>query len=272
MPLKRFINLKSMVAKAFACLFALAVCSAGCSHKAAPVGRYQSTPVTADGIPDEWALPLRFANATRTLQYNVTNDNGNIYICAMSHDERTILRMLRSGMTVYFDPKGQAGRDISLHYPLRKQPDPNIRDRKGETQVSHRDSGWMEELVQQSDSYGITGFSGLENGQFPVSGNQGPIRVAIKLSRHDSLLVFEAVVPIRNVLGSPPELRNPKRSFSIGIVLNTPSGQTVMNEAHHSAKALHHHRTYDTAPPDSPPIREDANWYQFRLAPAGQKS
>ena len=62
--------------------------------------------------------------------------------------------------------KGKTGRDISLHYPLRKQPDPNIRDRNTEPLTNQNDSSWKQELLQQSDSYGTTGFSG--NRERPV--------------------------------------------------------------------------------------------------------
>jgi hypothetical protein len=259
---------------------AIACCFAACSHKLAPLAHYQTTPVVADGLADDWTLPLRFANPAYTLQYNITNDNRNIYICALSRDERTIIRMLRAGITVYFDPKGQAARDISLHYPLRKQPDPNIRKRNGEPLTNQPDSGWKEELLQQSDSYGTTGFSGIENGQFSVAGNKGPIQLAMRLTHHDSLLVYEAIVPINNVLGADAGSRNPKKKFSIGIVLNTPSGQTVINGPRHSGghglsmgtNGIHmgggggNHRNYNTNSDDSAPVQEDANWYQFRLA------
>jgi len=33
-----------------------------------------------------------------------------------------MLHMLRSGITLYFDPKGDKSKDIALHYPLRNNP------------------------------------------------------------------------------------------------------------------------------------------------------
>src|SRR5580692_8747397 len=110
-----------MAAKTLPLLVAIVFCFAACSPKLAPPAHYQTTPVVADGIADDWTLPLRFANTTYTLQYNITNDNKNIYICVLSRDEQTMIRMLRAGITVYIDPRGQTSRDISLHYPLRKQ-------------------------------------------------------------------------------------------------------------------------------------------------------
>jgi hypothetical protein len=267
---------------------------AGCAHKLAPQGHYQTTPVVANGIPDDWSLPLRFSNAAYTFQYNVTNDNQNVYVCILSRDETTILRMLRAGMTIYFDPKGDKNKDIGLHYPLRKQPDPaNFRNRNGEpltntgnaanTGSPLTNSGnkaWKEELLGQSDYYGTTGFAGIENGQFGLndSANKSPIRVAMKLNHQDSMLVYEAIIPIRNILNRDLSGRSPKQSFSVGVVLNTLSVVPGTNDApprsYGGGRGLglgvrgmgggggggHRYASEHT-----PPVKEDVNWYQFRL-------
>jgi hypothetical protein len=253
------------------------LCLTACSHKLAPLSHYQETPVVTDGIPNDWTQPLRFANTAYTLQYNITNDNSNIYICILSRDEPTMIRMLRAGITFYFDPKGQTNRGISLHYPLRKQPDPAAPDRNREPQVTGNDSGWKEELAHQSDSYGTSGFSGIENGQFGVKDSKSPIRVGMRLNNHDSVLVCEAVIPIANVFGSGMNNRSPKKAFSIGIVLNTPSGQRDRESSGHRGagrglglgmNGMHMGGGHRNVGNDNnnPPIKEDASWYQFRLA------
>src|SRR5580704_552153 len=108
----------------FHCVLAF-IAFAACSPKLAPAGHYQDSPVTADGIPSEWKMPLRFTNSAYTMQYNVTNDDQNIYVAVSSYDDITQLRILRSGMTIYFDPKGKKNKEISIHFPVRKAPDPN---------------------------------------------------------------------------------------------------------------------------------------------------
>lgn len=256
---------------------ASACCLTACTHKLAPVAHYQETPVVADGNPDDWSLPLRFANADYTLQYNITNDNRNIYICIISRNDPTIIRMLRAGITLYFDPKGQTDRGISLHYPLRKPPEPAVRDRDQEPLVAAIDSGWKAELLRQSDAYGTTGFIGIDNGQFGVKDNKSPIRVRMHLNNHDSLLVYEAIVPIANLLGPGGYGNRPqKKAFSIGVVLNTPSGlRNLENSRHRGGRGLglgmnglhmgggHRNNGNDG---NNPPVREDASWYQFRFA------
>jgi hypothetical protein len=249
---------------------------ASCSHKLAPEGHYQSAPVVADGVPNEWTLPLRFSDANYTLQYNVTNDNKNVYVCVISRNDQTMIHMLRAGITLYFDPKGDKSKDIALHFPLRKQPDPaNFRNRNGgEPLTNSSDSGWRQELVRQSDDFGTAGFIGIENGQFAVGDQKCPIQVAIRLNNNDSILVYEAVIPIYNILGAELSSRNPKKTFSVGVVVNPPEapgagssrpyggggrgmglGVNGFNGGGHSRRPVYNNQ----------PAKEEVNWYPFRL-------
>jgi hypothetical protein len=221
--------------------FVLVVIAFGaCSPKLAPEGHYQDSPVTPDGVPGEWKMPLRFTNTAYTMQYNVTNDDQNIYVAVSSLDDITQLRILRSGMTIYFDPKGKKNKDISLHFPIQKQPDPNSYRSRGDGSTTYyqnqngnqngnqnasqnRDTR-KEELLLQSDHYNTTGFTGLENGQFSVGDPKAPIHIGIKLNNQDSLLVYEVVIPLRNILGPDWAAKAAKKNFSVGVVMDAVAG------------------------------------------------
>lgn len=252
----------------------------GCSPKLAPEGHYQDTPVVADGNASDWTLPLRFSNPEYTLQYNVTNDSKNIYICVLSRDEITELRMLRAGMTIYLDPKGEKNKDISLHFPLRKQEDPERgRYRNGNPLPDNK--AQKQEWMLQSDYYGTSGFSGIENGQFGVTDTKGPFQVAMKLNNQDSVLVYEVAIPIKNVLGMDLGVRSKKKNFSVGIVLNTvqdigggrnggnrPSfggGGGGMHMSMGGGRGMGGGRRNYGSSGNSPLTKEEDNWYQFRL-------
>jgi hypothetical protein len=250
---------------------------AGCSHKLVPEGHYQNTPVVADGVPNEWSLPLRFSNANYTLQYNVTYDSKNLYVCVISRDDQTMLHMLRSGITLYFDPKGDKSKDIALHYPLRKQPDPaSFRSRNGQPLTNSSDSAWKEELVHQSDDFGTAGFTGIENGQFAVGDQKCPIQVAIKLNNNDSMLVYEAIIPIYNVLGTDLSSRNPKKTFSVGVVVNPPEAPGAGSSRPYGGggggrgmgmgmRGFGGGGGGRRPSNNNQPVKEEANWYPFRL-------
>ena len=209
---------------------------AACSPKLAPAGHYQDSPVAADGVPSEWKMPLRFTNAAYTMQYNVTNDDQNIYVAVSSLDDITQLRILRSGMTIYFDPKGKKNKDISLHFPIPKAPDPNSSRSRGDGSTAYyqnqngnqnpaqnRDTR-KEELLLQSDFYNTAGFTSIENGQFSVGDPKTPIHVGIKLNNQDSLLVYEVVIPLKNILGPDWAAKAAKKNFSVGVVMDAVAG------------------------------------------------
>lgn len=290
----------------WAVLFLSGLLFASCSPKLAPAGHYQDTPITVDGQPADWPLPLRFSNASYTLQYNVTNDDKNLYVCVSSADDATQLRILRNGMTLYFAPKGDKSKDISLHFPIQKQPEPgSSRSRggngngygsiRGDTTIYYQGSNSgqtnastggsyardtrKEELLLQSDYYNTTGFLDLENGQFGVTGQKGPIQIAMKLNNDDSLLVYEVTIPLKNILGPEWASKAAKKNFSVGIVLDAVAGAggggggmrpggfgmrgMGMGGMRGGGMGGGGGRRYGGGQTAQ---KEDATWYQFRLA------
>jgi hypothetical protein len=242
-----------------------------CSPKLAPEGHYQQTEIIADGNTNDWNLPLRFSNEKYTYQYNVTNDNNNIYICILSKDYATQTRMLKAGMTIYFDPKGEKNKNINISFPLRKADDRlnNYRSRNGNPVLPNDQKNEMNELLLQSDYYSTAGFLNIENGQFGVK-NQTTNNIQVALKLNDSLLIYEAIVPIKNIIAELNP-KTEKRNFSVGIALNSAPGQpdNYNNSPHSSYNGMHirgmggriggggQHRNSE--------IKEEDSWYQFRL-------
>jgi hypothetical protein len=250
----------------------LSVFALNCSHKLAPEGHFQTNPVVADGNTDDWTIPLRFSNEKYTYQYNVTNDNKNIYICILSRDYSTQRRILKAGLTVYFDPKGDKNKTINLSFPLRKPDDQvsNYRNRNGNPITNTDTKSELSQLLIQSDYYSVSGFYNLENGQFGVSNDKNPIRVAIKLN-NDSSLVYEAIIPLKNI--SPGlETRNSTRNFSVGIVLNSLASQPgnynnsprpAYGGGMRGMRGMYGGGRNNNS--QNPGIKEEDTWYQFRL-------
>jgi hypothetical protein len=247
----------------------------GCAHKLAPDGHYQTTPVVADGNAGDWDLPLRFSDEKYTWQYNITNDNRNIYICILSREDLTQLRILRAGMSIFFDPKGEKNKAISISFPIKKQPDPeNYRSRNGNPIPGGDNKSKKEQLLLQSDYYNTTGFLNIENGQYNLLDQKNSIQVAMKLNNDDSLLVYEAIVPIKNIVGSDLGPGKEIKNFSVGIVLNgvAARGGSGGNGSRPSFGGMRGGgmrgggmgggRGYGSG--TSPAVKEEAAWYTFR--------
>jgi hypothetical protein len=90
------------------------VCS--CSPELYQANR-QLTPIYTDGILSEWNLPLRYVDGKSGLQFNITNDSHNLYLCFRATDRATEMQILASGIEIKIDPKGKKNYTASLHFP-----------------------------------------------------------------------------------------------------------------------------------------------------------
>jgi hypothetical protein len=246
-----------------------------CSHPLAPVGHYQDTAVIADGNMNDWTLPLRFSNPEYSMQYSVTNDRKNIYICVFTKDDHTQMRMLKAGMTVYFDPKGEKNKEKYLVFPVKKpssQPD----YRNGDPIRNTDEKMEKNQLLLESDYYNVSGFSNVENGQFGIADKKSNIQVAIKIN-NDSSLVYEAIVPVKDLFGTDLTQGLSSKNFSVGIVIgNIATHQANRNGGNSrpsyggGMRGMHMggmgggQRNYSSGNTTTP--KEEENWYQFRLA------
>jgi hypothetical protein len=190
-----------------------------CSRGTAPQGHYQSTPVVADGQVSDWPQPLRFTNPKHTLSFNVTNDTKNLYICVLTRDDRMQRRILRAGMDVFFDPGGKQDKSIDLSYPESNSTDPL---------TFNQDSLYSKRaLLAAASVFNTSGFLNVENGQYNAGDNRSPVKVALAF-QGDSLLVYEAIVPLYTVLHRGGlDSKTLRRDFSVGIVVgNLPDQRT----------------------------------------------
>ncbi|TDX01302.1 hypothetical protein [Dinghuibacter silviterrae] len=205
-------------------LFAFAAAVAllcACARGTAPQGHYQSTPVVADGQAGDWSQPLRFTNPRHTLSFNVTNDARNLYIVVMTRDDRMQRRILRAGMDVFFDPKGKMDKTIDLSYPESNSTDPL---------TFNQDSLYSKNaLLAAASVYNTSGFHNVENGQYNPGDKHSPIQVALAF-HGDSLLVYEAIVPLYTVLKRGGlDTKTLRRDFSVGIVIGNLPDQRSAN-------------------------------------------
>jgi len=190
----------------YPCLSAFILLCA-CSHELAPQNHYQSTNVLIDGDASDWQTPLRYSNSSYTLSYNITNDEKNIYLCMITKDEQMQRRILKAGVDIYFDAKANKSKAVDITYPER-----NNRD---------NGSGFNKSvLLLEADTYNISGFTGLENGQYSSTDKKAAIKVALKFNS-DSSLVYEAAIPVNAVLKDGLTKKALKKNFSIGIVVGT---------------------------------------------------
>ena len=189
-----------------------------CSSPNFPVGKYQSETIIADGNASDWGLPLRFGNETGSLQYSVTNDRENIYVSVASNDQATQMKMLRAGIKIYIDTKGKKGTDMGIVYPYKDQVDmPNRRMENRNTDPT----AMKQKMILDADIFSTIGFINMENRIYDLK-DTSHIKIGMNYDIYNNL-VFEAIIPIKNVLSTP--ITNTKApSISVGIIVNEMGG------------------------------------------------
>jgi hypothetical protein len=267
----------------------------GCSNKTYPTGTYQEAAVTVDGDLKEWNEPLRFGSTGGQVQYNITNDNENIYISLETPDEATATKILRAGINIYFDPAAGSSKNTCLAFPLANTnlPPKKINSGGGKPDLN----GFRQGLLIQAISFTTAGFKNMENRVYDVSDKKG-IKVALK-SLPNNGLGYEAVIPMQYIFGNTAAANNNgNRKINVGIIINAMKAEgqnqrNMGNTSSGSAGGMHgggrggggrgmggggnHQRSGNSenkessepgvqTPDKTALYKADVNWYKFKLA------
>ena len=206
----------------FIYLFILAftiIVFSNCSPKQYEIGKYQNDSIIADGDATDWGLPLLFGSEEGSLQYSITNDKENFYISIASNNQQTQMSILRSGLKIYFDPKGNKATDICLTYPYK---DPMEIGPRGRNENKNMDPNLIrQKMILDANIYSTTGFINMENRIFDLK-DTSHFKVGMNFDKYNNL-VFEAIVPIKNVLTNAINFKKAP-IISVGIIINNFGG------------------------------------------------
>ncbi len=73
--------------------------------------------IVVDGVAEEWQGALSFIE-DEELFVGFINDHTYLYVCLKSGDERSPARLMRQGLTVWFDPGGGNKKVLGIKYPI----------------------------------------------------------------------------------------------------------------------------------------------------------
>jgi hypothetical protein len=91
-----------------------------CTNKIYNSSSLQNRKVTIDGKISEWSNPLRFYDQETGMNYNISNDNYNLYfVCSLSN-EFLQTKILRSGLEFRIDTLGKKSFAVGIKYPTGK--------------------------------------------------------------------------------------------------------------------------------------------------------
>jgi len=181
---------------------------------------WQAKPVTVDGNPTEWSLPLRFSDSKSSLQFTISNDESNIYMAVRATDQQIQMKILIAGMQIWINPDGKFKKTAGIQFPLPGKPDPKVMNENmhpGMPQGKKPDN-MANQFKMQNPKVTLSGFLPEYNGTFNVDETKG-IKAAINWDS-DNNMTYELCVPLNSFYIKDMKLLKENPVLGIMIVVN----------------------------------------------------
>jgi hypothetical protein len=177
-----------------------------------PKATWMSSPVTIDGKPQEWKMPLRFYDDGTKLFFAFANDDKNLYLCFQAPDDMFQMKIMRAGMEVTLSVKGN--HKVSVTFPLPQQTLPEASSSEQETTEN---KNRKTSFILQHTLMNVNGFA-TRNGMIPINDSSG-INAAINWDESNKL-TYEIAIPFKEWFGPGYKIADLSKDISLDITIN----------------------------------------------------
>ena len=198
---------------------------------------WQINKIVTDGKATEWTIPLRYFDEKSKLQYAVSNDCENLYLCIRATEEQTQIKILRAGLQIWIDTTGKNEHRVGILFPMANAKERFDQNRVGvkERNAEVNEEGRKTEKKQDVSSFRknflngykemeLAGFKPPINGMNPIQNNYG---ILTNINWDSSgVMTYEAVIPFKTFYKDSISVSDSLKLMGISIVLNAlPSAQ-----------------------------------------------
>jgi hypothetical protein len=183
---------------------------------------WQKTEVVVDGKADEWPTPLKYYDEKSKLQYTVTNDKKNLYLCIKASDEQSQTKIIRAGMQVWIDTAGKNDHRVGITFPLsnaiRKTTDQGQSPKEQGTGEKKGIGAYKSKFLNGYKEMELSGFIPPINGMNPIQSSYG---IVANINWDSSgIMTYEAVVPFKTFYKDSISASDSLKLMGISIVVN----------------------------------------------------
>lgn len=217
MKMKRFIQYL---------LLAIIACSTGVSAQISS-SKWQKQVLVIDGDGSDWGTLPRFFNAESNVQYEIRNDDRNLYLILRSTDRATQIQLLRAGFTIRFKVKSQPPAKFSIIFPPKNMIDmSHMRNSKDDRNQILLDKTATKTDIRAIDSVRLDGFQ-FESGII-TSENKNANNICFAKSKENPQQTsYELQIPLRDFYGNDFVLAEiSKMPVQLQVEINDLSKQT----------------------------------------------
>jgi hypothetical protein len=185
---------------------------------------WQTKTVKVDGNATDWETPLRYFDRDSKLQYNITNDNSNLYVCIRATELPCQRKIIRSGLQLRIDTTGRDKNQLSLFFPLANNDRPKPPSQKEGMQFDLKKGPFQDpEVKMLKNSFEKEAKKMQLTGFFPPIGgillqNEYGILTGINWDTND-IMTYEAVIPFKTFYKESLSFSDSTKVFGISIVI-----------------------------------------------------
>jgi hypothetical protein len=215
--------------RSFSAFFFVLILLCSCSSVKEIKSGFGSQQIKIDGDASDWEGKLSFDKKNR-LATGFQNDGENLYICITTSERDNIMKMLRLGTTIWFEPQN-GGKKIGLKFPLpepesfrdvmfAQRADPDFRENM-EARFNKIITTQHEISVVNEDDYSLYLLDAHDENNFTA-----------KLGLAKGILVYELKVPLSTNPKSKYFIEaKPGENLLIGISTNEFKMEGPMNRS-----------------------------------------
>ena len=200
----------------------------GCSKRAYNSSTWQTTKVKIDGDISDWTNPLRFYDQKSGINYTISNDRYNLYLCFGIPDEYLQTKILRSGLEFGIDTLGKKSFPVKIKFPFGNnqviQPNFNANQQNNEGSAVRPDrSSFKLKLLAQAREIQLVGFKQPFGNLITLSdANKTGISAAINFDNR-GIMCYEAVIPFSTFYKNELTPSDSNKIFNYQIKINPAS-------------------------------------------------
>ena len=167
----------------------------GCSSVPEVISSRNNNEIVVDGNQQDWGNKFTSVK-DENVAVSFKNDDENLYVCFITSDNRKIVKILSSGMTVWLYPSDSKD-VIGIQYPVRKSPEDyrSVVNDKGENMDQMDINGRIQKLLKVQNELIIVDDNNI--GVFSSSPDvEKGFRAKIGYTMNQ--LVYELKIPLTN--------------------------------------------------------------------------
>ncbi len=188
-------------------------------QKDIPVCVLADQPPQIDGKTADWPEKFPYYDKGNKVNYLISNDDRNIYLCIRTYDPVSQQKIMRAGVTIQFTAGTKGRNKATITYPMKAQlasatPSPNASSGQQPRQGGRASS--RDEVIKQCTDMKVKGLASL-NGTVPVKNDAG-VKAAFSWEA-ERLLSYEMAVPLSELFGSELNEENLEAPIEVRITI-----------------------------------------------------